>query len=270
MQESRKTEIREICAEDHAALIALWHRVFEDPEELAESFLRLLPELGGGVAAFVEGQLAGAAYIVTALTVGEKRAAYLYAVAVHPEYRGLGLGMAVTKEAAALGRALGAVFVCTLPASRSLYGWYEALIGTRCALYRREETLPSRTGPAVRSLSAEEYNARREKLLAGKAHMTLSPAAARYEAVNCRCFGGDFYAVGDGIAAAYREEDIAVLREVLCPDERDRRLCAAAVGDAMGCRRVKLYTPGEKGDLPYLAAESGALPQDCVWDLAFD
>jgi len=270
LRESRKTEIREIRTEDHAALIALWHRVFEDPEELAAAFLRLLPEIGSGAAAFVDGQLAGAAYIVTGLTVEDKRAAYLYAVAVHPEYRGLGLGMAVTKEAAALGRALRADFVCTLPASRSLYGWYEELIGTHCALYRREETLPVRPGPMVRSLFAEEYNARREEFLAGKAHMTFSPAAARYEAINCRCFGGDFYAVGDGIAAAYREEDLAVVREVLCPNEGDRRLCAAAVGDAMGCRRVKLYTPGKKGDLPYLAAEPGALPEDCVWDLAFD
>lgn len=270
MQESRKTEIREIRTEDHEALIALWHRVFEDPEELAAAFLRLLPEMGSGVAAFVDGRLAGAAYIVTGLTVGEKRAAYLYAVAVHAEYRGLGLGMAVTRRAAALGRDLGADFVCTLPASRSLYGWYEELIGTRCALYRREETLPSRSGPAVRRLSAEEYSARREDLLAGRTHMSFSPAAARYEAINCRCFGGDFYAVGDGIAAAYREEDLAVLREVLCPDERERRLCAAAVGAVLGCRRVKLYTPGEKGDLPYLAAEPGALPEDCLWNLAFD
>ncbi len=270
MQESRKTEIREIRTEDHDALIALWHRVFEDPEELAAQFLRLLPEMGRGVAAFADGQLAGAAYIVTGLTVGEKRAAYLYAVAVHPEYRGLGLGMAVTREAAALGRARGADFVCTLPASRSLYGWYEELIDTRCALYRKEESLPSRPGPAVRSLPTEEYNARREALLAGKTHMSFSPAAAAYESINCRCFGGDFYAVGDGIAAAYREEDLAVVREVLCPDERERRLCAAAVGAAMGCSRVKLYSPGKKGDLPYLAAEPGALSEDCVWDLAFD
>ena len=270
MQESRKTEIREIRTEDHRELIALWHRVFEDPEALAEQFLRLLPEMGSGAAAFADGRLAGAAYIVTGLTVGEKRAAYVYAVAVYPEYRGIGLGMALTRKAAALGLARGADFVCTLPASTSLYGWYEELIGTRCALWRKEETLPSRPGPMVKILSAEEYNVRREELLAGKEHMTLSPAAARYEAINCRCFGGDFYAVGDGIAAAYREEDLAVVREVLCPDVHDRRLCAAAVGDAMGCARVKLYTPGKKGDLPYLAAQPCALPEDCVWNLAFD
>lgn len=271
MQESkRKTEIREIRSEDAPALIALWHRVFEDPEALAAEFLRLLPGMGGGVAAFADGALAGAAYIVTGLRVGEKRAAYLYAVAVHPEYRGLGLGKGLTQKAAALGRARGADFVCTLPASGSLYAWYEELLGTRCALYRKKEQLPARFGPAVSPLSPAEYNARREALLAGRPHLTLSPEAAEYERFNCRCFGGDFFAVGDGIAAAYREDDRAIVREVLSPDESLRRLYAAAAADAMGCERLTLFSPGGPEDEPYLAAEPGFLSPDCVWDLAFD
>lgn len=265
-----KTEIREIRPEDREALIALWHRVFEDPEELPAAFLDLLPDLGSGAAAFAEGRLAGAAYIVTGLTVGEKRAAYLYAVAVHPEYRGLGLGGALCRASARLGKERGADFVCTLPASGSLYNWYADLIGTRCVLYRREEKLPARSGPAVSVLSPEDYNARREALFAGREHMSLSPAAAAYEAVNCRCFGGDLFAVGDGIAAAYREGRIARIRELVCPDGAQRRACAAAVAEAMGCTHALLLTPGGAEDLPFLAAEPGAITSDCVWNLAFD
>ena len=271
MQESkRKTEIREIRPEDAPALIALWHRVFEDPEALAAEFLRLLPGMGGGVAALADGALAGAAYIVTGLRVGEKRAAYLYAVAVHPEYRGLGLGKSLTQAAAGLGRARGADFVCTLPASGSLYPWYEELIGTRCALYRKKEDLPARPGPAVSPLSAAAYHARREALLADRPHLTLSAAAAAYERFNCRCFGGDFFAVGDGIAAAYREGNRALIREVLTPDASRRRVCAAAAAAAMGCDRLTLFSPGCPEDEPYLAAEPGVLSSDCVWNLAFD
>ena len=271
MQECGKTiELREICPADRDALIALWHRVFEDPETLAAEFLRLLPEMGGGVAATVDGVLAGAAYIVTGLRVGDRRAAYLYAVAVQPAYRGLGLGKAVTQAAVRLGRERGADFVCTLPASASLYGWYERLIGVRCALYRREESFPACEGFAVTPLSAADYNARREALLAGKVHLTLSDAAAEYERCNCRCFGGDFYAVGDGIAAAYREDGQLTVRELLCPDPAQRRAYAAAVAAHLGCARVRLYSPGTRGDSPYLAAEPGALPVDCVWSLAFD
>ena len=266
----RKAEIREVRAEDAPALIRLWCRVFEDPEALPAAFLRLLPELGGGVAAFADGELAGAAYIVTALTVGARRAAYLYAVAVHPAYRGRGLGRALTREAAALGRRRGADFVCTLPAGESLYGWYERLLGTRCALYRREERFPARPGCAAAPIAPADFNARREALLAGLAHLGLSEAAAALERVVCRAFGGDLYAVGDGICAAYRQGAEACVRELLCPDLTLRRAYAESVGAAMGCESVVLLSPGTPGDAPFLAAEPGALTPDCVWDLAFD
>ena len=263
-------EVRPIRPEDHGALIALWRRVFEDPEALPAAFLRLLPEMGGGVAALADGVLAGAAYIVTALGVGGKRAAYLYAVAVQPEYRGLGLGKAVTRAAAALGRAHGADFVCTLPASAPLYGWYEELIGTRCALYRRSERLPARALFPVSPLSAAAYNARREALLEGVPHLSLSDAAAEYERINCRCFGGDFYAVGEGVAAASYDNGVLTVRELLCPDPSQRRPCAASVAARLGAERVTLFSPGEKDDEPFLAAEPGALGENCVWNLAFD
>lgn len=266
----KKTEIREIRPEDSAALIDLWGRVFGDPAALSASFLRLLPEMGSGAAAFADGELAGAAYVVTGLTVGEKRAAYLYAVAVSPAFRGMGLGRRLTEAAAALGRRLGADFVCTLPAKGSLYDWYEKQIGTRCALYRRKEELPAREGPALVPLSPAAYNERREELLADIPHLSLSDAAIAYERVNCRCFGGDLYAVGDGIAAASVEDGRAVLREVLCPEDSDRQTLAAAVASALGCGQALLYSPGGPEDEAYLAAEPGAVPANCIWNLAFD
>lgn len=266
----KTTEIRKIRPEDSAALIDLWHRVFCDPEDLAAAFLRLLPEMGGGVAAFADGELAGAAYIVTGLTVGEKRAAYLYAVAVSPAFRGMGLGGLLSMSAAALGRRLGADFVCTLPAEAGLYEWYEKRIGTRCALYRRKVELPAREGPVLLPLSPAAYNKRREELLAAFPHLSLCDAAIAYERVNCRCFGGDLYAVGDGIAAAYIEDGRALVREALCPDPALRPAIAAAIASALGCAQALLYSPGAPGDEPYLAADPGALGTDCIWDLAFD
>ncbi|MBO6041142.1 MAG: GNAT family N-acetyltransferase [Oscillospiraceae bacterium] len=272
MQETttKTIEVREIRPEDSAALIDLWRRVFGDPEELAASFLRLLPEMGGGVAAFADGEPAGAAYIVTGLKVGDKRAAYLYAVAVSPPFRGMGLGERLSVSAAVLGRRLGADFVCTLPAQPGLYDWYEKRIGTRCALYRRSEVIDAHEGPALIPLSPAAYNERREELLAGLPHLSLSEAAITYESINCRCFGGGLYAVGGGIAAAYVEDGRAVLREVLCSDPAGRPALAAAAASALGCAQALLYSPGGHGDEPYLAAEPGALGTDCVWNLAFD
>ena len=126
--------IRQVRAEDASRLAALWHRVFDDPEELALAFLAELTGLGGGVCAEEAGKLLGAAYAVTDFTLDGRRAAYLYAIGVLPEARGRGLGKRLTKEAAALGRELGADLVCTLPANAQLYPWYEKLIGVRCAL----------------------------------------------------------------------------------------------------------------------------------------
>ena len=270
MQESKKTLIREIRPEDTAELVRLWHDVFGDPPALAESFLRLLPEMGGGVCARIDGQLAGAAYVVTGFTVGTLRAGYVYAVAVQPAYRGLGLGKALTRAAAALGKRLGADFLCTLPANASLYAWYEEVIGLRCVLYRRVERFAAKPGLPVTALDATDYNARREALLRSTEHMSMNAAAAEYESFSCRLFGGRLYAVGDAIAAAYQNDEGAYIRELLCPDPEQRRAIAEAIGSAMGCEYVTLLSPETKEDRPFLMAEPDFLPDDCVWNLAFD
>ena len=260
--------IRQVRAEDAGELAALWHRVFGDPEELALAFLAELPGLGGGVCAEEAGKLLGAAYAVTDFTLDGRRAAYLYAIGVLPEARGRGLGKRLTKEAAALGRALGADFVCTLPANAPLYPWYEKLIGARCALYRREERIESRPGELPLPLSPEEYGLRREGLLRDRPHVTAGPAALRYEKENCRCFGGDLYAVGAGVAAAYVDEGETRIRELLAPAGEDVHALAAALGAHLGTERVLLLSPSAQGQ-PYLAADT-PLPAELIWNLTLD
>lgn len=260
--------IRQVRVEDAEELAALWHRVFDDPAELALAFLSLLPSLGGGVCAEEDGKLLGAAYTVTDFTLGEKRAAYLYAIGVLPEARGRGLGKRLTKEAAALGRALGADFVCTLPANAPLYPWYEEQIGVRCALYRGEERVQSRPGPEARPLSPEAYGLRREELLRGRAHVTVGPAVLRYEKENCRCFGGDLYALGNAIAAASVDEEETCIRELLAPPGADLKTLAAALGDRLGTEQALLLLPADRGR-PYLAADV-PLPAELIWDLTLD
>lgn len=260
--------LRGICPADAAALAAIWHRVFGDPEALTMAFLNDLPALGGGICAEEKGKLLGAAYVVTDFTLDDRRAAYIYAVAVLPEARGRGLGMALTKAAAALGKTLGAEILCTLPANAELYPWYERLIGVRCALYRSEERCESAPGAAVTALSAAEYGRRREALLGARPHVTVGEAALRYEKENCRCFGGDLYALGDGIAAASIEEGEAQIRELLCPEGADRLALAAALGNHLGTERVLVLSSAPKGT-PYLAADA-PLPAGCIWNLTLD
>ncbi len=262
-------EIRELRPEDRTALVALWHQVFGDPVSYVEEFFRLLPEIGSGVAAVDNGVPVGAAYMITGLELCEaervRRCGYLYAVAVDPAARGRGLGGALSQAAAELGRARGAELICTLPAEPGLYAWYEKLIGVRCALYREQRLLDSRPGFAPRPLGAAEYAARREALLCGRPHLRLSEAAMRLEEANCRAFGGFLCSVGDGIAAVYVNGDTAEIRELLGAAEAE----AAAIGAALGAKRVKLWRPARSGD-PYLAFSPSDLPENTVWNLAFD
>lgn len=263
------TEIREIRPEDRAALVALWHRVFGDPVSYVEEFFRILPEIGSGVAAIEDCVPIGAAYMITGLELCEgeriRRCGYLYAVAVDPAARGRGLGGALSKAAAELGRARGAELICTLPAEPGLYAWYEKLLGVRCALYRERRELDSRPGPVPQPLGAAEYARRREALLRGRPHLRLSEAAMRLEEANCRAFGGFLCAVGDGVAAAYVSDGVTEVRELLGASETE----AAAVGAALGTKEVRLWLPAESGE-PYLAFAPVELPGNTVWNLAFD
>ena len=261
--------IREIRPEDAPALSALWQRVFEDPPACSETFLRLLPDMGSGVAAFEDGRPLGAAYIVTAchLREGEKsrRCGYLYAVAVAPEARRRGLGAALSQAAAALGRARGAEIICTRPAEDELFAWYERVLGARCVLRLASRDFASAPGLPVCRLDPAAYGKRREALLAGRPHLALEPAAMAFEEANLRIYGGGLFAVGDGLAAACAYGDAAELTELLgVPDE-----AAAAVGDFFGVPWARLWQSAPEGK-PFAAAVPAALPPDTLCGLLFD
>ena len=93
--------IRGYAPADEAALTALWKRCFGDSEELIHGFFALLPELGAGVTAELDGKPVGMAFAICgmALSSGEK-CGYIYAVAVDESCRGFGAGAALTRAAA--------------------------------------------------------------------------------------------------------------------------------------------------------------------------
>lgn len=261
--------VREIRAEDVPALTELWLRVFGDPPAFVAHFFELLPELGTGAAAFDGERLLGAAYLLTAheLAAGGRRVrcGYLYAVAVEPEARGLGLGGALSRAAVSLGRARGAELICTLPAEPGLYAWYERVLGLRCVLRRESRELESRPGSAPVMLSAEEYGRYRELLLRDRPHLALTAAGLRLEELSCRVCGGGLFALDGGIAAACVCGEATEVRELFgAPPE-----AAAALGEALGTPRVRLWLPSREGE-PYLAAEPGTLGADTACGLFFD
>ncbi len=265
--------VREYRPEDIPALSALWARVFGDSVALIGDFFRLLPDMGTGLAAEADGEIAGAAYIITGMELADcgnrpPVCGYIYAVAVEERFRGLGLGGRLTLAAAEKGRERGASIICTLPAESALYNWYEKLLGVQCALSRAESRLPAAGGEPVMALSSTEYMLWRETMLRGRCRLRLSNPSLEFQRLLCREYGGGFFAAGGCVGAAYREGDEALIRELIGPEEARPR-CAAAIAAHLGAKYALLYTPAPAGR-PYIAALPGAIPPGCVWNLSFD
>ena len=164
--------------EDEPALRALWKTVFGDEDAFLDLFFRELYAPGMAAVVPVGDGIAAAAY---ALPMGKYR--YIYAVATLPEFRGRGLGRAVTL-AAADGRG---AYLC--PAGEALKRWYADTMGAVPAAFRAKETLPEERLP----LAPEEYSRRREELLSGVPHPVYPSAYLALFALS-----GGFFADGNG------------------------------------------------------------------------
>lgn len=265
---NRNFLIRGYAPADEAALTVLWKRCFGDSEELIHGFFALLPELGAGVTAELDGKPVGMAFAICGMTLssGEK-CGYIYAVAVDESCRGFGAGAALTRAAADAARGLGAEIICTLPAEASLYPRYEKLISTRFKLFRRRDIIPAGDARGFDMLSAAEYNARREALLAGAPHLTVNDACAELLRLLCEAYGGGLFAVDGGIAAGYLEEDACLIRELICPDDL-REENAAALARQLGAAKAELCSPAPSGNS--FVALDRSIPRDTVWNIAFD
>ena len=265
--------IREYLGGDIPEMSALWQAVFGDSEELVNSFLELLPDMGTAAVAEVNGEIAGAAYVITGMELAgggkAKTCGYIYAVAVAPEFRGGGTGRALTEHCALLARSRGAEIICTLPAEGSLYDWYKAILGTECALYRRRFETEAADIVPVQNLPAAEYGRRREALLKERCHMRPSQTTLEFQRCFCEELGGGLYACGGGICAAYTEDGAAVIKELIAPDRADAAAIAASIGAKLGTECAVYYLPAPDGE-PYLAAKPGSVPPECVWNITFD
>ena len=183
--------IREYRGGDIPEMSALWQAVFGDSEGLVNSFLQLLPDMGTAVVAEVNGKIAGAAYAVTGMELVSasgkvQTCGYIYAVAVAPEFRGSGIGRALTERSAELARARGAEVICTLPAEESLYAWYKTILGTECALRRQRLEAESAASHHRSTASAAKRCSRIAAICVPHTqHWSSSAASAKSSAADC-------------------------------------------------------------------------------------
>ena len=217
---TRQRELWRLAFGDEGAYVDNFYRTYYRPERM------LLLEEDGEVQAMT-------AWFDTTFVAPERgryRAAYLYAVATHPEARGRGLAGQLLAGADRIFREWDIPAVTTVPAEPSLHrffgrnGFRECFVDGQFSLPRNgRATLPA--GAALKRLSPGEYRDLREELLAGTAHIDLPREALAYQAGACALApGGGLYAVQTShgraaLCAEGMENGELLVKELLCPPE---------------------------------------------------
>lgn len=264
--------IREYSLRDVPELIKLWTTVFDDTNSFCEKFFGALPDMGSGVVAEIDGKIAGAAYTLTGqeLVDGEKRAVvgYIYGVAVYEQYRHRGIGESLVNAVYELSKKRGAAIVATLPAEKSLYGWYEKFAGLKHTLKCEKLVVKSASSETVMPVTSTEYMMMRENMLRGKTHIHLSDYSLEFERKLLNEYGGDLFMAESGLCAAYIDCGRALVREVIAPNRETALRITESVGAFLGTGECEVRLPCAEGT-EYVLSDR-PLPDNCVWNLTFD
>ena len=224
----------------------LWALAFGDSGDYVDNFYKTSYRPDRVLVLEEEGRVrAMTAWFDTTFVVpgqGEYRAAYLYAVATHPDCRGRGLAAELLAGADGYFRSIGIPAVTTVPAQPSLHRFFGAN-GFRECFKTFEGKLEPREIPApkgdslLRPVTPAEYGAVREKLLAEIPHVAYPVDALTYQAGCCAVDRGGLYA-GETAAGP------------VC-------LCAEGAGDGLVMVKEYLGSPTAKRlslpDLPRIA-----------------
>ena len=145
----------------------LWKEAFGDTEAFLDGFFENVFSPSRCRCVTIDGQVAAALYWFNC-THGEKRVAYLYAIATLKKFRGKGLCASLMKDTHLHLKELGYSLSMLVPASDSLFDFYARIGYTTCTFITEETVLPSKDDTNTLKLlriSAEEYGKRRRTLL---------------------------------------------------------------------------------------------------------
>lgn len=280
--------------EDVPAQRELWKLAFCDSDAYIDNFYDTYYRPERVVVLKEDGVLRSmTAWFDTALVLpgqGEYRAAYLYAVATHPDCRGRGLAARLLAGANEYFRSLDISAVTTVPAEPSLHSFFRANGFRECfrtlrGTLRREE-LVQPPSHVLRPASPEEYGRVRERLLAGSSHIAYPADALAYQAGCCALGDGGLF-VGDAsgeplcLCAERADRSLVIVKELLGSDHA-RRLATLDLPRVAPAQRWEIRGPcrpdlqGEAVRFAMLKWLDPALERAWDWDatgylgLAFD
>lgn len=155
---------------------------------------------------------------------GSCRAAYLYAVATHPDCRGRGLAAKLLADADEYFCSLCIPAVTTVPAEPSLHNFFGANGFRECFRHvvgtLAPEELPAPGAPIFRPATPADYGKVREELLSGLPHIAYPEEALQYQAGCCALGTGGLFVgdTSDGPVCLCAEEagnGLVILKEYL-------------------------------------------------------
>lgn len=155
-------ELRSPLPHETQRLKAIFSQAFDEDGRFTELFFRTAyaPERCFAAA---QGELLGALHWFDC-SLGSRRLAYLYAIAVDPEHRSRGIGGRLIEAALDHLERLGYAAALLVPAGEPLRRYYERL-GFRNAGGIGEQTIEAGSPIPIRFLAPEEYARRRRSLL---------------------------------------------------------------------------------------------------------
>lgn len=258
--------VRPSVPEDVPAQRELWKLAFGDSDPYIDNFYTTYYRPERVVVLEEDGIVRSmTAWFDTAFVVpgrGEYRAAYLYAVATHPDCRGRGLAGRLLAGADGYFRTLGIPAVTTVPAEPSLHNFFGANGFRECfrilgGSLRREE-IPLPPSNVLRPALTEEYGRVREALLKDIPHIAYPAGALAYQAGCCALGDGGLF-VGDGpvcLCAERAEEDLVIVKELLGSFE-GHRLAYCDLPRIAPARRWEIRGPRPQGERPDLRGDLG-------------
>ena len=152
------------------------------------------------------------------------KAAYLYALATHPDHQGKGYARTLLTYAHFYLRGKRDCLL-SVPARPDLHPFFQKMGFAECFPVLEGELLPpaaSTEEGQARALDGAAYDALRESLLAGTHHVSYGPFAGLQKRL-CDLSGGALLALelpeGPGCAAVEHWEGTAFIKELICPPQ---------------------------------------------------
>lgn len=212
----------------------LWKESFGDTDVVIDAFFENAFSTDRCMCVFDNGSIAASLYWFNC-TFSGKRIAYIYAVSTAEQHRGKGFCRKLMEYTHLQLSSLGYAGSLLVPASESLFGFYEKIGYTSCTAIGSIECKASFERGNVREIDAEEYASLRRKF--------LPDGGVVQEGENLRYISSymRFYAGEDFLLAAKKEGVVLNGAELL-----GNTSCASKIVGVLGCKTGKFRVIGNQ------------------------